>query len=162
MCDSATCPLPAPPPLVTCDMEPHAFPQQRLLTAATVTGADAATVARMLPILRSCVPSDDAPALLARVTRPGDRDTYLLLLTEHRLVVAAETRILRRQRLHLNADPRHLVDVLWTPEPTLGGIALSATAVDGVREHFWIRTSDVAASAEALATVFRRAALAAA
>ena len=129
---------------------------------ATVTGADAATVARMLPILRSCVPSDDAPALLARVTRPGDRDTYLLLLTEHRLVVAAETRILRRQRLHLNADPHHLVDVLWTPEPTLGGIALSATAVDGVREHFWIRTADVAASADALAGVFRRAALVAA
>ena len=34
MCDSATCPLPAPPPLVTCDMEPHAFPQQRLLQNA--------------------------------------------------------------------------------------------------------------------------------
>ena len=41
----------------------------------------------------------------------------------------------------------------------LQAIALSATAVDGVREHFWIRTADVAASAEALAAVFRRAAL---
>jgi hypothetical protein len=140
-------------------MEPHDFPLQHLLTAATVTGVDAATVTRLLPILRSCVPYNDAPALLARASRPGDRDTYLLLLTEHRMVVAAETRILRRQRLHLNADPRHLADVLWTAEPTLGGIALSATAVDGVREHFWIRTAEVAASTEALATVFRRAAL---
>jgi hypothetical protein len=142
-------------------MEPHAFPLQRLLTAAAITGADAATVTRLLPILRSCVPHDDAPVLLARASRSDDRASYLLLLTEHRLVVTAETRILRRQRLHLNADLRHLGDVLWTPEPALGGVALSATAMDGVREHFWIRTADVDASAEALASVFRPALVAA-
>ena len=142
-------------------MEPLDFPRQRLLSrllpAAGVTGTDTATVARLLPILHSCVPDDDAPALLARATRTGDRATYLLLLTEHRLVVAGESRILRRQRLHLNADPRHLSDVLWTPEPTLGGIALAATAIDGVREHLWIRTADAYASAQALASVFRPA-----
>ena len=138
-------------------MEPLDFPLQRLLSAAAITGADAATVTRLLPILRSCVPHDDVPALLARASRPGDRASYLLLLTGHRLVVAAETRILRRQRLHLSADPRHLTDVLWTPEPALGAVTLSATAIDGVREHFWIRTADVDASADALAMVFRPA-----
>jgi hypothetical protein len=143
-------------------MEPHAFPLQRLLTAASITGTDPATVHRLLPILRSCVPYDDAPLLLARADRPGDRASYLFLLTPHRLVVAAETRILRRQRLHLSADPGHLVDVLWTPEPTLGAVALAATAMDGVREHFWIRTADVDASAEALAYVFRPSVLVAA
>jgi hypothetical protein len=143
-------------------MEPPAFPLQRLLTAASITGTDPAAVHRLLPILRSCVPYDDAPLLLARANRPGDRASYLLLLTPHRLVVAAETRILRRQRLHLSADPGQLVDVLWTPEPALGAVALSATAMDGVREHFWIRTADVDAAAEALAYVFRPAALVAA
>jgi hypothetical protein len=92
--------------------------------------------------------------LLARASRPDDRTTYMLLLTARRLVVTGETRILRRQRLHLNTDPRHLADVLWTPEPTLGAVALSATAVDGVREHFWIRTTDVPAVAAALSDVF--------
>jgi hypothetical protein len=135
-------------------MEQHDFPR-RLRLAATRTGADPAVADRLLPILSSCVPDDDALVLLARVSRPDDRTAYLLLLTMRRLVVTGETRILRRQRLHLNADPRHLGDVIWTPEPTLGAVAFSATAVDGVREHFWIRTSDVEVANEALAAVFR-------
>ena len=102
-------------------MEPHAFPAcSTAHRRVECTGADPATVYRQLPILHSCVPNDDEPVLLARANRPGDRASYLLLLTTRRLVVTGETRILRRQRLHLNADPRHLSDVLWTPEPTLG------------------------------------------
>lgn len=128
----------------------------RLVAAARRTGVDAATVCRQLPILNSCMADDDELVLLARATRPGDRAGYLLLLTPRRLVVTRETRLLRRQHLHLNADPRHLLDVIWTPEPRMGAIALSATAVDGVREHFWIRTSTVEASAAALHRVFGR------
>ncbi len=127
----------------------------RLVVAARRTGADAATVCRQLPILNSCVGKDDEPVLLARATRPGDRASYLVLLTARRLVVTRETRLLRRLDLHLNADPRHLSDVIWTTEPSMGAIALSATAVDGVREHFWIRTAAVEASAAALHRVFR-------
>lgn len=129
---------------------------ERLVAAARRTGADAATVCRQLPMLHSCLPNDDDPVLLARATRPGDRASYLVLLTTRRLVVTRETRLLRRLDLHLNAEPRHLSDVIWTPEPTMGAIALSATAIDGVREHFWIRTTEVAASAAALHRVFGR------
>jgi hypothetical protein len=135
-------------------MEPQDFPR-RLLAAAAGSGVDLATVGRHLPILSRCVPDGDEPALIARVDRAGERTCYLLLLTAHRLVVTGESRVLRRRRLHLNTDPRHLVDVLWTPEPTLGGLALSATAIDGVREHFWVRTPDPDAVAAALTTVFR-------
>jgi hypothetical protein len=106
-------------------------------------------------MLDSCVPSDDTPVLVAHATRPGDRAAYLLTLTSRRLIVTRETRVLRRQHLHLNTDPRYLADVIWTPEPTMGAIALSATAIDGVREHFWIRTSAVEAGADALHRVFR-------
>jgi hypothetical protein len=140
-------------------MEPKAKTRRlldRLVTAAKRTGADAATVCRQLPILNSCLPKDDEPVLVARATRPGDRASYLVLLTTRRLVVTRETRVLRRHHVHLNTDPRHLMDVIWTPEPRQGAIALSATAVDGVREHFWIRTAAVEASAAALHRVFRR------
>lgn len=138
-------------------MEPRAKTRRlldRLVAAAKRTGADAATVCRQLPILHSCMPKDDEPVLLARATRPGDRASYLVLLTNRRLVVTRETRVLRRLQLHLNADPRHLMDVIWTPEPRMGAIALSATAIDGVREHFWIRTAAVEAGAAALQKVF--------
>jgi hypothetical protein len=132
----------------------QAFPR-RLLEAATASGLDAATVNRHLPILTSCVPHDDAPALFARVYLADSRDNHLLLLTRRRLVVTAESRVLRRRRLYLHADPRHLLDVLWTPEPTLGGLALAATAIDGVRENLWVRTLDPEAADAALADVFR-------
>jgi hypothetical protein len=140
-------------------MEPKAKTRRlldRLIAAARRTGADAATVCRQLPILSSCLSKDDEPVLVAQATCPGDRASYLLLLTTRRLVVTRETRVLRRQHLHLNADPRHLMDVIWTPEPRQGAIALSATAIDGVREHFWIRTAAVESSAAALHRVFRR------
>jgi hypothetical protein len=149
-------------------MEPHDDPREpasgsdqdfprRILDAAADAGIDPATVGRHLPILRRCVPDDDAPVLVTRAQRDGDRTCYLVLLTARRLVVTAESRVLRRRRLHLHANPRLLVDVLWTAEPTMGGVALAATAVDGVREHFWLRTNAPERAAEALARVFRPA-----
>jgi hypothetical protein len=139
-------------------MEPLDFPH-RLLTAATDAGAtapDASMFRRHLPILRRCVPDNDTPLLLARADRPGDRGAFVLLLTAERLVVTAESRILHRLRLHLNSACRDLIDVLWTAEPTMGGVALSATAFDGVREHFWVRSDDADTTANVLSTGFRR------
>jgi len=76
-----------------------------------------------------------------RVDRPAQGD-YLLLLTHRRLVVMRRTRLLRRLRLHLNAELRHLTNVTWNPDPDLSGVELAATAVDGIRERFLIRVGD--------------------
>ena len=136
-------------------MEPNDDFPRRLLAAARAFGVDPAATGRHLPIMQRCVPADDPIRLLARVDRSADRACYLLLLTARRLVVTGESLVLRRRRLHLNAEPRQLLDVLWTPEPTLGGLALAATAVDGVREHFWVRTGDPHGVAETLTEAFR-------
>jgi hypothetical protein len=76
------------------------------------------------------------------------------MLTRYRLVVTAKSRLTRRVRLHLSLDLDHLGDVTWTPEPTLGGVRLDVTAVDGIREHFWIESPDVARVGELLDRVF--------
>jgi hypothetical protein len=115
------------------------------LPAAAEAGVLLPTISRHLPILRRCVGPRDGAVLVARCTRPqhplGGGRSHLLLLTPRRLVVTVESR-LRRLRLHLNSELHHLTNVTWTTEPALGGIHLSATAVDGVREHFWIKVVD--------------------
>jgi len=116
------------------------------LPAAAEAGVAIPTVSRHMPILRRCVGPRDATVLVARCSRRhhtlGGGRSHLLLLTRRRLVVTAESRLLRRLRLHLNSALQHLADVTWTAEPALGGIHLSATAIDGVREHFWIRIDE--------------------
>ena len=113
--------------------------------AAAQSGVETSAVTRHLSIFRRCVGQRDTPVLVARCSsadpRPrkiGRRRHDMLLLTRRRLVVTAECGPLRRLRLHLNCELRDLGDVSWTPEPALGGIRLAATAVDGVREHFWL------------------------
>jgi hypothetical protein len=86
----------------------------------------------------------------------------MLMLTRRRLVVTAKSRLTRRLRLHLNLELHHLSDVTWTPEPAQGGVHLAVTAIDGVREHFWIDADDVTRVDELLDNVFRRATLTAA
>lgn len=99
---------------------------------------------RHLPVLRRCLGPRDRALFLAPCSRSdhplGRRGSGdLLLLTRHRLVVTSESRMLHRLRLHLNADLSQLTEVAWTPEPERGGVQLAATAVDGIREHFWIK-----------------------
>jgi hypothetical protein len=122
--------------------------------AAIGADVDAGTAQRHLTVLRHCVPPDDEAVLVARCLRSGSREFHLMVVTRRRLVVTAESRVLRRLRLHLNADPRHLSDVLWTPEPALNAVQLSATAIDGVREHFWLRTRVPQRAAQLLRSVF--------
>jgi len=112
------------------------------LPAAAEAGVAIPTVSRHMPVLRRCVESDDPAVLVTRCLRPDRplRGEFLLLLTHRRLVVTQETRVLHRLRLHLNAELRHLHNVSWSPDPRLSAVELAATAIDGVRERFWIRT----------------------
>src|SRR5436305_4357988 len=103
-----------------------------------------------LSVLKRCVGPRDASVLVARCSRTGGAGDHMLMLTRQRLVVTAKSRLTRRLRLHLNLELQYLSDVTWTPEPTLGGVRLAATAVDGVREHFWIRATDVTRVGELL------------
>jgi hypothetical protein len=130
------------------------------LPAAAEAGIDLATVNRHTSVLRRCVGPFDEPVLVARCSRLDKAfrgGMHLVLLTPRRMVVTAESRVLRRLRLHLNTDVRHLSDVLWTPEPALGGVQLSATAIDGVREHFWLRAVDADKVGALLQQIFRPA-----
>ena len=63
---------------------------------------------------------------------------YLLLLTTRRLVITHESVILRRMSLHLNANLWHLSNVTWTADQDRAGFVVAATAVDEVRERFWM------------------------
>ncbi|MFC7547041.1 hypothetical protein [Plantactinospora sp. GCM10030261] len=113
------------------------------LPAAAEAGVAIPIVSRHMPVLRRCVDPGDVTVLVTRCTRPDrpNQHGYLLLLTEHRLVVTQETGLLRRLRLHLNAELRHLDNVTWNADPRLSAVELAATAVDGIRERFLIRTN---------------------
>jgi hypothetical protein len=111
------------------------------LPAAAEAGVPIATVSRHLPIFRRCVEADDSAVLVTRCLRPDQpmAGDFMMLLTYRRLVVTQETRVLRRLRLHLNANLRHLSDVSWNPDLRQPVVEMAATAVDGVRERFRMR-----------------------
>ncbi|WP_067509525.1 hypothetical protein [Actinoplanes sp. TFC3] len=114
------------------------------LPAAAEAGVPIPTVSRHLPVVRRCVDADDSTALVTRCVSP-DRSLsgeYLMVLTYRRLVITHESRVLRRLRLHLNANLRHLSDVSWNPDPRQSAMEVSATAVDGVRERFRLRAGE--------------------
>jgi hypothetical protein len=114
------------------------------LPAAAEAGVAIPTVSRHMPILRRCIESDDTTVLVARCVRPEAAlsGEFLLLLTQRRLVVTQETKVLHRLRLHLNANLRHLTNVSWSTDLSRSAIEVAATAVDGVRERFRMRLSD--------------------
>jgi hypothetical protein len=115
------------------------------LPAAAEAGLATPIMSRHLPVFRRCVAPDDATVLVNRCTRPdapvpGD---YLLLLTNHRLVVTRQSGLLHRLSLHLNTELRHLNNVTWSPDLRLSAVELAATAVDGIRERYLIRTGQL-------------------
>ncbi|WP_432833732.1 hypothetical protein [Dactylosporangium sp. CA-092794] len=113
------------------------------LPATALAKLPGGTVARHVPVLRSCAGNRDAVAVVARcTTRSGRRN--VLMLTRSRLVVTCESGLLRRVGLHLNADLHQLADVTWTPEPGRAGLQLGLTAIDGVRENLWVRPGSAA------------------
>lgn len=115
------------------------------LPAAAEARVPTLSLNRHMSILRRCVESGDAPVLVTRCIRPERpaQGEYLLLLTYRRLVVTQQSRLLHRLRLHLNHDLRHLSNVTWNPDLGLPGVELAATAIDGIRERFLIRATNV-------------------
>jgi hypothetical protein len=114
------------------------------LPAAAQAQIPLATVNRHASVLRQCAGSRESVMVVApcfRSNRPlgRGRPSNLLMVTQHRLIVTTETPVLRRLRLYLNAGLEQLADVTWTAEPERAAVQLALTAVDGVREHFWIR-----------------------
>jgi hypothetical protein len=111
------------------------------LPAATDAGLPLPTVTRHLPVVRRCLGPGHAVLLAVRCVRPERplAGEHLLVLTRHRLVVTRETRFTKRARLHLDAPLHELFRVTWTPDPRLEAVELAATAVDGIRERFWIK-----------------------
>ncbi len=110
------------------------------LPAAADAGLDMPAIGRHLPLFRRCLGTESAVLLVTRCTRP-DRPAgeYLLAATRHRLVVAHESRVVHRVRLHLDAPLHELFDVSWSVDRTGTCLELAATAVDGIREQFTIR-----------------------
>jgi len=122
-----------------------------------------ATVNRHLPVMRTCVGTSDTALLVARCApsrQPIGRTTptTLLLLTRHRLVITGESRVFRRLHLYLNESLAHLANVTWSPALDRRAVQLAVTAMDGVREHFWIAMScaDEVMRADALLRAFFR------
>ncbi|MEU4691938.1 hypothetical protein [Actinoplanes sp. NPDC023714] len=116
----------------------------RTFHQAADAGSASPAANRHMTIFRSCVDQDDAAVLVARCAKSGllfSGGSYLML-TQRRLVVIQEMRPLHRQRLHLNANLRHLSNVSW--QLSRSGIELALTAVDGVRESFRLRLGDAA------------------
>src|SRR5687768_7227309 len=103
-----------------------------------------AVVNRHVDVLRRCAGDRDSVTIVAACFGPNrplgrGRPSNLLMLTRNRLIVTTQSPIMRRLRLYLNAELHHLTDVTWTPEPEKNAVQLALTAIDGVREHFWIR-----------------------
>jgi hypothetical protein len=110
------------------------------LPAAADAGLDMPAIGRHLPLFRRCLGTESAVLLVTRCTR-SDRPAgeYLLAVTRHRLVVAHESRVVHRVRLHLDAPLHELFDVSWSVDGTGAGLEFAATAIDGIRERFTIR-----------------------
>jgi hypothetical protein len=111
------------------------------LPAAADAGLSMPTISRHIPVFRRCLGPDDAVQMVTRCVRT-DRamaGEHLLVLSRNRLVVTHESRVMHRIRLHLDAPIHELSHITWAPDPRLGAVELAATAIDGIRERFWIK-----------------------
>jgi hypothetical protein len=135
--------------------------------AAAAAQIPTITANRHAAVLRRCAGTRDrvtvvAPCYSSDQPLGRGRPSNLLMVTSRRLVVTGQSPLLRRLKLHLNAELDQLTDVTWTVEPAQNAIELALTAMDGVREHFWIRLADgeqLRRLNETLTLVFRRTSL---
>lgn len=114
------------------------------LPATSEAGLPIAVVSRHMPLVRRCVTPDETAVLVNRCQRPGQPVTgaLLLLLTNRRLVVTRESRLLHRVQLHLAAPLRGLSAVAWTADLASGGVELALTTPYGDRRRWWLPVPD--------------------
>src|SRR4051794_9194158 len=125
--------------LVTADMDPF---DRTFLPAAAEAGLPLASISRQIPIFRRCVGIGQTVLIVtkcSRLDRPFSAD-HLMLLTRDRMVIPSESRMLHRARLHLDAAVTELSKVVWEADARLTAIEFNASAPDGVRERFLIKT----------------------
>jgi hypothetical protein len=110
------------------------------LPAAADAGLSISAISRHIVIFRRCVGAANPVLAVARCVR-ADRPLagpHVLVLSPQRLVVTHESRVVHRIRLHLDAALADLSAISWAADPRRGVLEFVATAVDGVRERFWI------------------------
>jgi hypothetical protein len=129
--------------------------------ARTASRIPLSVARRHADVLHRCAGIRDSVTVVASCFRPNEPLGYgtprnVLMLTDQRLVIKVESPIVRRLRLHLNAELHQLTDVMWTDEPRRRAVQLALTAIDGATEQIWIRAADDAHLAQ-LHAAFRRA-----
>jgi|SRR6185437_14867898 hypothetical protein len=135
------------------------------LPAAAEAQIPTGTANRHAEVLRRCAGTRDSVTVVAPCSRANRRlgrfrTSSVLMVTTRRLVITTQSPILHRLNLHLNAELSQLADVTWTADPDGTVMHLALTAMDGVREHFWLRMGSpeqLQRLTEALTRVFRRA-----
>jgi hypothetical protein len=129
------------------DLKPKRDPFSRTyLPAAAEAQIPFTVINRHAHVLRHCAGDHDPVRLVAPCFRGTDNSTLrrpasLLMVTQRRLVVTTQSRVLRKLRLYLNTSLHQLFDVTWNADPQRDAMQLAMTAVDGVREHFWVQMS---------------------
>lgn len=111
------------------------------LPLAEQAAVAAPTLDRHLPLLRQHVAETETALLVAQCVRPEKpaAGPHLFLLTNERLVITRDSRLLGRPRLHLRALVAELEAVTWQPDPAGASVDVALTLADG-RRRFWIRT----------------------
>jgi hypothetical protein len=135
------------------------------LPAAAEAQIPLATANRHAAVLRRCAGTRDSVTVVAPCSQANRRlgrfrTSSMVMITTRRLVITTQSPILRRLHLHLNAELSQLADVTWTADPDGTVMHLALTAMDGIREHFWLRlgsADQLQCLNEALTRVFRRA-----
>lgn len=131
-----------------------------LLAASAESGLATITLSRHVPSLRRNLRSDDEVLVLTPCLRAGGgfAGEFLLLLSNRRLVMTRQSKLLNRVRLSVDAPISEISDVHWTTEPSMPGIEVAFTYAEE-RHRFWIKAQHSRHAwrlEAALARTFRR------
>jgi hypothetical protein len=114
-----------------------------LLPAAAESGIPLTTVSRHMPVLRRGIAETDTVLVAARAIL-SDRPWYgdlMLMITESRLVVTREKKLLRRIKPYVDASVPGVKNVTWKADPRQSEIELAFT-LGNTRHRFLMDVPD--------------------